>query len=89
MYACTTYVSILVPSNEDGEITVYSSTQNPTDTQRLVAHCLGLPMNRIVAKVKRIGGGFGGKESRAIPFAMVTAFVASKTNTPVRMVLDR
>ena len=73
-----------VPSNEDGEITVYSSTQNPTDTQRLVAHCLNVPMNRIVAKVKRIGGGFGGKESRSIPFAIATAFAAAKTKLPVR-----
>ena len=78
-----------MPSNEDGEMTIFSSTQNPTDTQRLVAHCLNVPMNRIVTKVKRIGGGFGGKESRTIPFAMAAAFVASKTKMPVRMVLDR
>lgn len=70
-------------------MTIFSSTQNPTDTQRLVAHCLNVPMNRIVTKVKRIGGGFGGKESRTIPFAMAAAFVASKTKKPVRMVLDR
>ena len=80
---------LAVPTNEDGEMIIYSSTQNPTETQRLVAHALDVPMNRVVAKVKRLGGGFGGKESRSVPLAMAVAFAASKTHLPVRACLDR
>ena len=47
------------------------STQNPTETQECVAHALGVPMNKVVCRVKRMGGGFGGKESRNIPISMV------------------
>ena len=47
------------------------STQNPTETQECIAHALGVPMNKIVCRVKRMGGGFGGKESRNIPISLV------------------
>ena len=47
------------------------STQNPTETQECVAHALGVPMNKIVCRVKRMGGGFGGKESRNIGLSLV------------------
>ena len=47
------------------------STQNPTETQECVAHALGVPMNKVVCRVKRMGGGFGGKESRNIPISLV------------------
>ena len=80
---------LAVPTNEDGEMIIYSSTQNPTETQRLVAHALNVPMNRVVTKVKRLGGGFGGKETRSVPLAMAAAFAASKTHLPVRVCLDR
>lgn len=80
---------LAVPSREDGELIIYASTQNPTETQRLVAHVLNLPMNRIAVKVKRLGGGFGGKETRSVPITMATAFAATKTNLPVRVSLDR
>ena len=80
---------LAVPSNEDGEMTIYSTTQNPTETQRLVAHILNVPMNRVVTKVKRLGGGFGGKETRSVPLCLAAAFAASKTNLPVRVCLDR
>jgi xanthine dehydrogenase molybdopterin-binding subunit B len=52
-------------------IYILVSTQNPTETQECVAHALGVPMNKIVCRVKRMGGGFGGKESRNIPFSLV------------------
>ena len=56
---------IAIPSNDDQEITLYSSTQNPSKTQELTALALGYDVNRVICHVKRMGGGFGGKESRS------------------------
>ena len=56
--------SLCVPLSEHDEMEVFSSTQAPKDTQTLVADVLGVPRNRIVVRTKRIGGGFGGKETR-------------------------
>ncbi len=79
--------AIVVP--DDGDFTVYSSTQNANKTQKWVAAALGLPMSRVVTRVGRIGGGFGGKESRNICFAMAAAVAAAHTKAPVRLVLER
>lgn len=57
--------------------------------QKLVSHVLHVPMNRIVARVKRMGGGFGGKESRGILTSLPVAFAAHKLNRPIRIMLDR
>ena len=84
-----TQATIAVPTKEDGEMHIYSSTQSPTDTQRLVAHVLGVPMSRVVCHVKRLGGGFGGKETRSCPVSMVCALAAAMVKQPVRAVLDR
>lgn len=84
-----TNACIAVPTNEDGEMHVYASTQNPTETQMLVSHALGVPMHKVVCKVKRMGGGFGGKETRSVPVSMVCALAAAKTQKPVRVMLDR
>lgn len=54
-----------IPSNDDQEITLYSSTQNPSKTQELTAVALGWDSNHVICHVKRMGGGFGGKESRS------------------------
>lgn len=59
-----TNAHLAVPKCEDGEIELFSSSQNPTKTQALVAKALGVPNNRVVCRVKRMGGGFGGKETR-------------------------
>ena len=80
---------LAIPTTEDGEMIVYAATQNPTEAQRLVAHALDVPMNRVVTRVKRVGGGFGGKETRCMPLVMATAFAASKVNRSVRVSLDR
>ena len=80
---------LAIPTNEDGELVVYASTQNPTEAQKLIAHALDVPMNRVVVRVKRLGGGFGGKETRCTPLIVAAAFAASKTNLPVRFSLDR
>jgi len=50
---------------EDGGMIVYCSTQNPTEVQKLVAEVLGVSMNKIVVDMRRMGGGFGGKETQA------------------------
>lgn len=80
--------SLVVP-HENGEFSVFSSTQAPTKTQEVVASVLGLPMHKIVCRVKRIGGGFGGKETRSVFIAAAAAVAAQKTNRPVRIVLPR
>ena len=54
-----------IPSDDDQEMTLYSSTQNPSKTQELTALALGCEVSRVTCHVKRMGGGFGGKESRS------------------------
>ncbi|XP_044163721.1 xanthine dehydrogenase/oxidase-like isoform X2 [Acropora millepora] len=84
-----TQASIAVPKGEDGEMELFVSTQNPTLTQLLVARALGVPQNRIVVRTKRMGGGFGGKETRNCPLTSVVAVAATKVGKPVRCMLDR
>ena len=81
--------TIAVPSKEDGEMIIIASNQNPTDAQQQVARILGVPMNKVVCKVKRLGGGFGGKEARNIPLIIATAVGAANLQRPVRVSLDR
>lgn len=59
------------------------------DRQSYVAQVCGVPVNRVVAKVKRLGGGFGGKETRSIQLACITAAAAKKLKRPVRCMLNR
>lgn len=84
-----TQASIVVPRGEDDEYEVYASTQNPTETQLLVAEVLGIASHKVVCKVKRMGGGFGGKESRSCILTCALAVAAQKTGRPVRCQLDR
>jgi hypothetical protein len=75
-----TMAALAVPKLESGEMECFSSTQDPSGTQRWVAQATGVPRNRIVAKSKRLGGGFGGKESRTAmvgPIPFFDDFVAS------------
>jgi xanthine dehydrogenase large subunit len=74
---------------EDGQIEIHSSSQHPTETQHVVAHALGLPDKDVVCVVKRMGGGFGGKESQAAPFAAMAALAAMKLKRPVRLCLTK
>ncbi|MFL5330616.1 MAG: xanthine dehydrogenase molybdopterin binding subunit [Gemmataceae bacterium] len=71
---------------EAGSITVHSSTQNPTEIQSVVAHCLGLPMSAVVCVCRRMGGGFGGKETQGATPAILAAMVAHNTRRPARCV---
>jgi len=74
---------------ERGQIEVHSSSQNSSEVQHVVAKCLGLKFNQVICIVKRMGGGFGGKESQAVPFAVMASLVASKLNRPARLVLTK
>lgn len=74
---------------EGGMIEVHSSSQHPTETQHVCAHALGLSFHQVVCVVKRMGGGFGGKESQAAPFAAMAALVAQKTKKAARIVLSK
>ncbi len=83
-----TQTSWVIPDGE-GHYQVYASTQHPTETQIIVARVLGLPVNQIVVTCLRMGGGFGGKESQANPFAAMAAITAHKTGRPTRVRLRR
>ncbi|XP_049922243.1 xanthine dehydrogenase/oxidase [Epinephelus moara] len=83
-----TNVTLAVP-REDGEMELFVSTQAASKTQSLVAKALGVPSNRVVVRVKRMGGGFGGKESRTTVLSTVVAVAANKLKKPVRCMLDR
>ena len=80
---------IVVPKGEDGELEITCSTQNPAEIQLLVAEVLNIPANRVVCKVKRMGGGFGGKETRAAVLALPAAVASFRLQRPVRCMLDR
>ncbi|KAK4189852.1 molybdopterin binding aldehyde oxidase/xanthine dehydrogenase [Podospora australis] len=84
-----TNAAIAIPKPEDGEIEIWSSTQNPNEAQVYAAQVLGVQSNKVVVKVKRMGGGFGGKESRSVPLSTYTALAARKTKKPVRCMLTR
>jgi xanthine dehydrogenase large subunit len=83
-----TQTSWVIPDGE-GHYQVYSSTQHPSETQVILARVLGIPANQVVVTCLRMGGGFGGKESQANPFAAVAAIAAHKTGRPVRVKLNR
>lgn len=74
---------------EDGGIHVISSSQHPTELQKLVAEVLAIPFHLVVAEVRRMGGGFGGKESQAAPLACIAALFAQRTRRPVRYRMPR
>ncbi|WIA42815.1 hypothetical protein OEZ86_008746 [Tetradesmus obliquus] len=79
---------IVLPT-EDDEYTLISSTQAPTKHQIYVASTLGVPMHKLVCKTKRIGGGFGGKETRSIFIHCAAAVPAYHLRRPVKAILDR
>jgi xanthine dehydrogenase large subunit len=74
---------------EDGQVKVYSSTQSPSAGQKTVAAVLGIPMHKVEIDVKRLGGGFGGKEDQATHWACMSAIAAVALNQPVQIVLNR
>lgn len=84
-----TNAHLAVPLGEDGALELFSSTQNPAKTQALVAKALGVPSSHVVCRVKRMGGGFGGKETRSALVSVPISVAAVGLNRPVRCMLDR
>jgi xanthine dehydrogenase large subunit len=74
---------------EDGDMVVHSSTQHPTEVQHICARLLGCDFNRVTAVVRRLGGGFGGKESNASWVAAAAALAANATGKPAKLRLPR
>ncbi|MEL6437070.1 MAG: xanthine dehydrogenase molybdopterin binding subunit [Pseudomonadota bacterium] len=83
-----THIALAVPA-EDADMTVYSSTQHPTEVQHHVAHVLGRYAHSIDVQVRRMGGGFGGKESQATIIAAAAAILADRTGKPVKLRMKR
>ncbi|PNS20987.1 Xanthine dehydrogenase [Sphaceloma murrayae] len=84
-----TNACVIVPKPEDGEMEVFSSTQNTAETQAYISQICDVAANKVVVRVKRLGGGFGGKETRSIQLAGICALAAQKTKRPVRCMLNR
>ncbi len=80
--------ALAVPG-EDGDILIHTSTQHPTEVQHVTARVLGVPDASIVAECRRMGGGFGGKESQATQWAVLAALGTRVTGRPCKIRLDR
>ncbi|XP_048808931.1 aldehyde oxidase isoform X2 [Lagopus muta] len=80
---------LAIPKGEDKEMDVFVSTQHPAFIQEMVAASLGVPANRIMCHVKRVGGAFGGKLLKAGLLASLASVAANKTNRAVRLILSR
>ena len=81
-------VAMAIPG-EDDDMRVLSSTQHPTEVQHLVARALDIRDHAVVCETRRMGGGFGGKESQATQVAAIAALLAQRTGRPVKLRLDR
>ncbi|MDZ7711043.1 MAG: xanthine dehydrogenase molybdopterin binding subunit [Roseovarius sp.] len=81
-------IAFAIPG-EDEEVSVHCSTQHPSEAQHMVAHVLGVASNAVTVTVRRMGGGFGGKESQMNIFCAVAALAAKKWNRPVKIRPDR
>ena len=76
-------------AQDNGEWLIHSSTQHPGEVQHWVAHALGIPMHAVRVVCRRMGGGFGGKETQAGHLAVWAALAALKTGKPVKLRLSR
>ncbi len=81
-------VALAIPG-DGGDMLVHSSTQHPSEVQHLVAGVLGLADHAVTVEVRRMGGGFGGKETQPALFAAIAALAASRSGRPVKLRLDR
>lgn len=82
------HIAMAVPG-EDDEVTLWSSTQHPSEIQHIVSHMLQVPSNAVTVQVRRMGGGFGGKETQGNQFAALCAIAAKKLNRAVKIRPDR
>ena len=74
---------------DNGDMLIHSSTQHPTEIQHKVAHALGKPMHAVRVETRRMGGGFGGKESQGNALAIACAIAAARTGRACKMRYDR
>ncbi|MFM1989129.1 MAG: hypothetical protein RJA99_2086 [Pseudomonadota bacterium] len=81
-------ISLAVPQ-DDGGVVVHASTQHPTEIQHIVAEALGVPSAWVRVECRRMGGGFGGKESQPALLAAMAAIAARRTGRAVKIRLDR
>ena len=81
-------IALAVPG-EDDEVTVWSSTQHPSEIQHMVAKVLDVPSHAVTVEIRRMGGGFGGKETQGNLFACLCAIVAKKTGRAAKARPDR
>lgn len=81
-------IAMAIPG-EDDEVTIHVSTQHPSEVQHMVAHALQVPASAVVVNVRRMGGGFGGKETQMNLFACVAAIAAKKLGRAVKIRPDR
>ncbi|MEL7982710.1 xanthine dehydrogenase molybdopterin binding subunit [Vreelandella titanicae] len=79
----------VVHPTEDEGVVVHTSNQHPSETQKLVAEVLDIPFHAVTVEVRRMGGGFGGKETQASPWACIAAIIAHRTGKTVRLRLPR
>jgi xanthine dehydrogenase large subunit len=81
-------IALAVPQ-EGGEMAIWSSTQHPTEVQKMVAGALDLPANAVTCELRRMGGGFGGKETQPAIIACIAAVLAYTAKRPVKYRVDR
>ncbi len=81
-------IAFVIPQ-EDNDFKVYSSTQHPSETQQIIAKMLNQKNNNINVEVRRVGGGFGGKETQSFIFASICTLLSKKTKCPVKLRMDR
>ncbi|WP_416401743.1 xanthine dehydrogenase molybdopterin binding subunit [Alicycliphilus denitrificans] len=81
-------ISYAIPK-EGNAIHVYCSTQHPSEMQHLVAHALGVHAHAVLVECRRMGGGFGGKESQSALFACMASVAAQRLARPVKLRVDR
>lgn len=83
-----TQISYVVPTEDKG-MKVFTSSQHPSEVQKLVSEVLDLPINYVQVEVRRMGGGFGGKETQAAPWSCMAALLANRLQQPVKARLAR
>ena len=83
-----TQAAFAIPS-EDGKMVVWAGNQNPRRTQTSIASALGVPINKVDARVRRVGGAYGGKLNAHLPTCVVAAVAARKMRAPVAVHHER
>ena len=87
-FALESQTAFVIPQ-EDNDFKVFSSTQHPSETQQVIAKMLNQKSNTITVETRRIGGGFGGKETQSFIFAAICTLLAKKTKCPIKLRMDR